>query len=243
MSRKVKPYEQKITVVQKFVSEEVFNELVKENESLKTRLHELNQENDNLRSNNIKLELTINELRKENELLKAKIVELESKVNKLDIDNKELKDDNKDLHKRVAILECENKELRAENKNLTERLNIKDKKEAINKLLEALQDVNRSEQLEKKCPPQILNSLIRVKKSRNKAHHFINEQEDSPFDKSCAYVALLIELRKLKDDVKIEIEDKYPYVIQFYQDALSQIVDPKKYSDEDLAPFIQHFEV
>ena len=64
----------KITIVQKFVPEEIYNELVKENKVLKTRLHELTQENDNL-----KLEFTLNELRQENEFLKSKVVELEDK--------------------------------------------------------------------------------------------------------------------------------------------------------------------
>lgn len=221
MSRKVKPYEQKISIVQKFIPEEIYNELVKENEVLKTRLHDLTQENDNLRSNNLKLEVTLDELRHENEFLKSKIVELENKINKLENDNKEL---------------------RIENKELTERLNRKDKKETINKFLQAFQDINRFEQFEKKCPPNTLPSLVKIRRSRNSNSHLAEPNIDG-FDKSCAYVALLNELQKIKPEIKSELEDKYPGVIDFYRTELVKIVQPNDYSEEDLEPFVKYFEV
>jgi DNA repair exonuclease SbcCD ATPase subunit len=228
MSKKVKPYEQKITIVQKFVPEEIYNETVKENEVLKTRLHELTQENDNLRSNNLKLELTIDELRHENEFLKSKIVELENKINKLEIDNKELR--------------IENKELKVENKNLVERLNRKDKKEMINKFLQAFQDINRFEQFEKKCPSNTLPSLVKVRRSRNSNSH-LAEPDINAFDRSCAYVALFRALENISPDIQSELETKYPGVIDFYRSELIKIVQPKDYSEEDLEPFVKYFEI
>jgi len=183
-----------------------------------------------------------NELKEANNKLITNNTKLLNECEQEKLRNKILLDDIIKRDEQIGALNGKIKHLEDENKSLTERLNIKDKKEIISKFLQAFQDINRFEQFEKKCHPNVLNSLVKVRKSRNLIAHFV-EPTIEAFDKSCAYVALFKALQKIKPNIQSEIDNKYPGVIDFYQVELLKIVQPKDYSEEDLESFKEYFEV
>jgi len=106
---------------------------------------------------------------------------LNTRIICLEYDNEELKQENNKLNKEITELKQENKELKEEIKELKEEIkelkeeNIKLKFDKIkNKLLTAIQDINKNDQLEKKY-----NFLYRIRKYRNNINHYINEEFDT----------------------------------------------------------------
>jgi predicted nuclease with TOPRIM domain len=104
------------------------------------------------------------------DILKVQIL-IENEDLKQEIKN--LKDVNKELTQKINIIEYENKELKdriiiLENENIQLKFN-----NFKNKLLTAIQDINKNDNLEKKY-----NYLHKIRKYRNNNNHYINEEFD-----------------------------------------------------------------
>jgi len=163
-------------------------ELKEDNKFLKNEIIELKEDNIILKEDNKNLKEEIIELKHENKNLKEEIIELKHENKNLKEEIIELKHENKNLKEEIIELKHENKnlkeeiiELKHENKNLKDKIiileneNIKLKFDKIkNKLLTAIQDINKNDQLEKKY-----NFLYRIRKYRNNINHYINEEFDT----------------------------------------------------------------
>jgi len=135
------------------------------------------------------LEYEIIELKQENNELKEEIKELKQENKELKQENKELKQENKELKERISILENDNKQLKFDK--------IK------NKLLTAIQDINKNDQLENKY-----NFLYKIRKYRNNINHYINEEFDTN-ENIINYKKLLLKNKLLQlTEIEIEIFNK-----------------------------------
>jgi chromosome segregation ATPase len=128
----------------------------------------------------------------ENEDLKQEIKDLKHEI-------KNVKDVNKELTQKINIIEYENKELKKEIKELkNENIQLKFNN-FKNKLLTAIQDINKNDNLEKKY-----NYLHKIRKYRNNNNHYINEEFDTE-QNIINYKKLLLK-NKLSQLNKDEIE-------------------------------------
>jgi len=129
-----------------------------------------------------------------NETLLNENEELKNEIKELKIENKELKNrvnileiENKELKNRVNILESENKELK--NKNL------------INKIFEAIQDINSIHKLENNIETPINYYLKQLRNNRNDHCHYIKINDNDNI-KNMKIKKLLSYLLNLSDESK-----------------------------------------
>lgn len=133
----------------------------------------------------------INEtLLNENEELKNEIKELKNKVNKLE-----------------NIIETQNikiNKLENENKELKNKINILENKNLINKIFEAIQDINSIHNLENNMETPINYYLKRLRNNRNNHCHYIKNNDNDNI-KNMKIKKLLSYLLKLSDESKENI--------------------------------------
>lgn len=116
--------------------------------------------------------VVINEtLLNENEELKNEIKELKIEIIKLKIENKELRNIIETQNIKINKLESENKELR-------NKINILENKNLINKIFEAIQDINSINNLEINMETPINYYLKRLRNNRNNNCHYIKNNDN-----------------------------------------------------------------
>jgi chromosome segregation ATPase len=189
---------------------------------------------------------------KENTDLKEKLKKFENREYILqiytDVINKNneiafLRRENEDLKKRIEFLEIQNRnqgmeivelkqeivelkqeivELKQENKEIKQELNRYRVRELFNQTIRAIQDVNRTDQLEKRIKSK---TLYKLRKQRVDISHYINDEEDTPEekDKKKKFLSLYFEkidketveviyrkfTKELIDDIMEYLKDTY----------------------------------
>ena len=156
-----------------------------------------------IKSNNNYMEICQNciELKKDIDILNTKITCLE-----YDSKSEDLKQEIKDFKNEIKVLKHENNELKKENQELKKEIKeLKAENKQLkfnnfkNKLLTAIQDINKNDNLEKKY-----NYLHKIRKYRNNNNHYINEEFDTE-QNIINYKKLLLK-NKLSQLNKDEIE-------------------------------------
>lgn len=188
-----------------------YNTLIRENKEMRKKIFDLEGREMKLVSDIQSKNSEIEFLRSENEQLKHKIKELEDKIQLQDV---------KIQGQEVTIQKLSEKveELREEMREHT--VNIE-----FDKLVNAIQDINHKDSLEKVMEEPFKNEIIQLRSDRNGVCHYILENTDSESIINYKKKSLILRLKNLTPDLCALFEE---YYVTGFVDNLIKVI---KYSD------------
>lgn len=143
-----------VTIPIHAVPTELYNKIVRENETLRREISRYRMENTSLISERDRMSLTIKELQEENEKLRKELSDIKEKVQKLEIDLSDEKIKTNKLESDMA--ELKNNKIK-------------------NQLLAAAVEILEKEEVKKTIDPLVWK---RLKKPRNESAHYLYESAD-----------------------------------------------------------------
>jgi chromosome segregation ATPase len=189
---------------QVYISSDEHQELIKENEELKTTimtlkgneriLQEILEDNKKTMDNNKE---TIEELKQKNKELKEEIKQLQNTVN--------------EHEKTITKITIKHNELKVEHNELKGRFDKLENKILIKKYLIAIQDLNDKEQLERQTTGQELRSFRKIRNKRTTGCHYL-EYTMSQIEKDNRLVVFRNNLANMPDSLKIYFDKTFPGV-------------------------------
>jgi len=119
-------------------------------------------------------------------------------------ENEELKNEIKELKNIIETQNSKINKLESENKELKNKINILENKNLINKIFEAIQDINSIHNLENNIETPINYYLKRLRNNRNNHCHYIKKNDNDNI-KNMKIKKLLSYLLNLSDESKENI--------------------------------------
>lgn len=165
-------------------------QLIKENQELRNQLEHMTGQRDILIKQLSDRDKTIAELIEENKQLKDRIKNLEDRIKKIETENSQLKNDISNIHK----------------------------KELVNKLIIAIQDLNAHDLLEKQLDKPYDLAMKRIHYERISGCHFINNNSDDTIIYAKKYV-----LCELLENAPVDVKSRINTLV-LQQDFVEHII-------------------
>lgn len=175
-----------------------YNNLIKENIELKTKILQLYDNERTFRQLIETKDRTIEELKNENIELRQRLETLEKKYNILE-------DEHNKLKSRYNILELKHNILESKLEEMFHR-------DAINKFIIAIQDTNRLIGLDTMVDLQTKTELLKLKKKRINGCHYLNNNDNTALVNDKRTV-LLDKINNINPEVEKVFNHKYPNLL------------------------------
>lgn len=196
-------------IINNVVNEDIikFQYFIHQISELSNKITQLEKERDNLYTQNSHNYIIIKQKDDELILLRENNRNLLIEIEELQSQNGELKQIIMEQKNRIEHLEKELSETKKELSEIKDSIKIKEDKEEINKIILAIQDMNRIYELEKNINGG--KNLSRLRNQRNKDCHYIDEYRDNKLLQIKKTEYVLYKISSISESIRIQFEKRY----------------------------------